>query len=127
MTGDFSSDFSSDFKIISDDMDSMSVHDQEHKLRMLRYNSDTLLRKMLAKWTLWVISIWMGIVLLIVIFTGIQLMVIPSEIMITLLTTTFANVVGLVIIVLKGFFERMNQNVFGANEDIKMVTKDNML
>lgn len=72
------------------------------KQEAIRYKEDTIHRKTLVKWMMIVVSIWLGGVLLIT-ASSYWLKISPSVIM-TLLATTTANVLGLAHIILKGLF-----------------------
>lgn len=80
--------------------DAEDLETQERK----RYAQDTTYRKLLAKWVMWVVSIWLGVVLLIIILTGLKLMAFTPTVLVTLLATTTINVLGLAFIVLRGLF-----------------------
>lgn len=78
--------------------------------RLHRVVENTKARRRLEKWSLRVIATYLLIVLLIVILNytnipSLSLFVkIPSEIMITILSTTTINIIGLGLIVLRGHF-----------------------
>lgn len=70
-----------------------------------RYEQDTKWRDRLAKWVVWVTSIWMFTILLILLIEGFcSTFDLEKEVLITLLATTTANVLGLPLIVLRGIF-----------------------
>lgn len=80
--------------------DAEDLETQERK----RYAQDTTYRKLLAKWVMYVVSIWLGCVLIIVALTGFNIMTYTPTVLVTLLATTTINVLGLAFIVLRGLF-----------------------
>lgn len=80
--------------------DAEDLETQERK----RYAQDTTYRKLLAKWVMWVVSVWLGIVITIVVLTGIRVLTYTPTVLVTLLATTTINVLGLAFIVLRGLF-----------------------
>lgn len=82
------------------DVDDKSLHQQIKS----RYSQDTLYRKHLAKWVMWIVPGWLIAVVLILIFTGVKLFDLDPSVLISLLATTTVNVLGLAYIVLKGIF-----------------------
>ena len=83
-------------------------------VQLHRIVENTKARRRLEKWSLRVIAIYLFVVLIIVILTyfsykqnGLianKILDIPSEIMITILSTTTVNIIGLGLIVLRGHF-----------------------
>ena len=70
-----------------------------------RYKQDTKWRDRLARWVVIVTSIWMLIILFILVIKGFcSTFDLEKEVLITLLATTTANVLGLPLIVLSGIF-----------------------
>ena len=80
-------------------VDNAPLKEQVH-----RYHQDTEQRLFLAKWVVWVSSIWLGAVLLILTFCGLRFLALDVVVLNVLLATTTANVLGLAYIVLKGLF-----------------------
>lgn len=80
------------------DNESMATQEKE------RYKQDTRQRKFLALWVVWATSIWLGVVLIIVLFQGFNLIKLKTGIVNVLLATTTINVLGLAYIVLQGLF-----------------------
>lgn len=80
--------------------DAEDLETQERK----RYAQDTTYRKLLAKWVMWVVSVWLGIVITIVVLTGFRVLTYTPTVLVTLLATTTINVLGLAFIVLRGLF-----------------------
>lgn len=81
-------------------IDNESLATQERE----RYKQDTQQRKTLAFWVMWATSVWLGVVLLIVILQGAQVLTLNVSIVNVLLATTTVNVLGLAYIVLEGLF-----------------------
>ena len=70
-----------------------------------RYKQDTKWRDRLAWWVIGVTSGWMLIILIILVIKGFcSTFDLEKEVLITLLATTTANVLGLPLIVLRGIF-----------------------
>lgn len=69
-----------------------------------RFRQDTAQRLFLAKWVVWVSSIWLGAVLAMLSMCGLKLMELGDTVLGVLLATTTVNVLGLAYIVLKGLF-----------------------
>ncbi|MGL5894138.1 MAG: hypothetical protein ACRCZM_05950, partial [Bacteroidales bacterium] len=64
-----------------------------------RYNEDTKHRRVMVYWTMAVVSAWLLLSLIILVWVRIS-----DNVKITLLTTTTANILGLPYIILKGLF-----------------------
>lgn len=84
------------------DTDKLNLNEQ----KKIRFGQDTKHRKQLVCWMMWVVSIWLGIVMFILMFNKLLKFNIDNEILITLLATTTINVLGLANIILKGLFGR---------------------
>ena len=69
-----------------------------------RYYHDTIHRKHLICWVMWIIPIWLVAVLAIVAFMDVSR--VSDTVKTTLLVTTTANVIGLALVVLKGVFPK---------------------
>lgn len=100
-------------EIGGDDLDALSLGEQEkkHKNNKIkaegeRYSGDTEIRKNLAYWSASLVSIYLLVVFLILVLSS----DISENVLITLLTTTTINVLGLMLIVLKGLFEKEKNN-----------------
>lgn len=81
-----------------------NVDNSPLKEQIHRYHQDTEQRLFLAKWVVWVSSVWLGVVLIILIMCGFQWLTLDVVVLNVLLATTTANVLGLAYIVLKGLF-----------------------
>lgn len=93
---------SHDLDIDSDDLRAqIKMKDLENE----RFKSDTKDRKWLAKWTAYVVSIWLGLVLLILFSNNFFSLNLSDTVLVALLGTTTLNVLGLSFIVLKGHFQ----------------------
>lgn len=91
-----------------------------------RIVENTHARRRLERWSLRVIAIYLAIVLGLVVctyadipFLGLPFIKIPDKIMIAVLSTTTANIIGLGLIVLRGHFL--------ANEDKRIKETDNSI
>lgn len=82
------------------DIDELSMSEQKR----MRYEQDTHFRKHFANWVMIVIPAWLLFVILILAGCGSGLLYIDSTVLVTLLTTTTVNVLGLAYIVLKDIF-----------------------
>lgn len=82
------------------DIDELSMSEQKR----MRYEQDTHFRKHFANWVMIVIPAWLLFVILILVGCGSGLMTLDSTVLVTLLTTTTVNVLGLAYIVLKDIF-----------------------
>ena len=83
-------------KKASRDNDVKTMEEQESE----RFGQDTRLRKILAIWTMVIISTWLVAVLLILVFKD----NLNANVLITLLATTTINILGLPKIILEGLF-----------------------
>ena len=70
-----------------------------------RYSQDTSYRKYLAVWVMVVTSLWLLAVMVVLILIGAGVLTLDSTVIVTLLATTTANVLGLPLIVLKGIYK----------------------
>lgn len=88
----------------NEDTDSLGdIDDKTLKQQVrVRYSQDTLYRKHLAKWVMWIVPCWLIAVILVLAFNW--LLNLDSSVLISLLATTTVNVLGLAYIVLKGIF-----------------------
>jgi len=74
------------------------------KLQNERLKQDTTERKILSHWVMSVVSIWLLLVIMVVIFNGTCVIKISDAVVCVLLGTTTLNILGLAYIVLKGLF-----------------------
>lgn len=105
-------------KLLEDFEHQESIEKSTSVVHLHRIIENTHARRRLEKWSLRVIATYLILVLAIVVFTyadipqiGLPILNIPPNIMIAILTTTTANIIGLGLIVLRGHFL--------ANEDAK--------
>lgn len=82
-------------------LDTESLKEQE----VSRYKQDTKYRHSLIVWMIHAVSIWLFVVIVIVILNGTTALDVNDNVMITLLATTTANVLGLPTIILKDLFK----------------------
>lgn len=101
----------SDIDIDSDDLHKQKEsYDEEFKKNKSdRYRKDTIRKNNLARWVMWVISIYL-LLIFVLLFIIIFMFCKPLSdvVIITLLGTTTINVLGLMYIVLKGYFIRVS-------------------
>lgn len=90
------------------DSDDLKAQIKLKQLESERYHSDTKDRKWLAIWTATIVSFWLLVVLLILIFNSYILL--SDSVLIVLLGTTTLNVLGLSFIVLRGHFLSAQKN-----------------
>lgn len=86
--------------LVEKDFDSKNLRDQERD----RYEQDTRYRKNLAIWVMSIVPGWLIFVLVLVFLCSASVFALSDNVMIALLATTTANVLGLAFIVLKGIF-----------------------
>lgn len=82
------------------DFDELTVGQQKAK----RYSQNTKYRRLFSNWVMWIVPSWLLGVLLLVILCGLQFMTLSDQVLVALLATTTANILGLAYIVLKGMF-----------------------
>jgi len=82
------------------DVDAWNLKQQQYR----RYSQDTEERKLLSHWVMSVVSVWLVLVLFIVAFNEKFGFKLQDSVLITLLATTTANILGLAFIVLRGLF-----------------------
>ncbi len=90
----------------TNDNDERSLKEQERRFnedKRLRYNSDTRWRCRFSWWVIGVDSGWL-LAILIILFLNNSVLHLADSVLIMLLGTTTANVIGLAFIVLKGLF-----------------------
>ncbi len=92
------------------DIDSDDLDLQKKRYENLRYKEDTESRKKLAYWAATVVSIYLLCVLTILILNH-QYIYLSDTVLSVLLGTTTLNVLGLMYIVLKGYFKIENRKV----------------
>jgi len=83
------------------DVDAYGLKDQES----IRYKQDTEERKLLSHWVMLVVSIWLLLVLVAVVFNKLLCFGIEPSVCLMLLGTTTVNILGLAFIVLHGLFD----------------------
>lgn len=84
------------------DPDNMSIELQQ----VMRYQQDTKQRSTLSDWVMGVISIWLMAVIFIIIGLGRGCLHLTESIIITLLVTTTANILGMAYLVLGDLFPK---------------------
>lgn len=86
-----------------------------------RYSDTSTLRKYSAVWVMVVVSVWLLVVLLILILCGASVITIQSGVLIALLGTTTANIIGLPLVLLKGLYPK-EEEISKLNEEISQFT-----
>lgn len=79
------------------------------QLKADRYHNNTGLRTILARWALSIVTAWLGIVAIILMYNNDEFCL-SESVLITLLTTTTANVLGLIYIVMKDIFHGKSED-----------------
>jgi len=97
-------------KDIDIDSDELDAQKKLKALEAFRYSSDTRDRKWLALWTAIVVTLWLTVVLLILIFNKRWQLDLHDTVLVALLGTTTLNVLGLSFIVLRGHFNANASN-----------------
>lgn len=101
-------------------------------IHLHRHYENTKARRRLEKWSSRVIAIYLSIVatLLVVNYMKIEtkLISIPNNIIVAILTTTTINIIGLVLIVLRGYFlskeDEVQDTAFQQGRDIEEVPEE---
>lgn len=98
-------------------------------LKLNRYSDTSKLRKHSAYWVMGAVSLWLLLVVSIVFFCGFALMNLEQSVLIALLTTTTANILGLPLVVLRGLYpkEKEMEMIDNEIEKLKDMDKDNYL
>ena len=89
-----------DVSIPLEDIDAKDIKNQ----LLERYGQDTRFRKHLARWVMFIVPLWLLAVVAIIVCSGIGWINLDKEVLITLLATTTANILGLAFVLLKGLF-----------------------
>lgn len=89
-----------------ENVDDMTLREQRKK----RFEQDTLYRKYLAVWVMWIVPLWLISVLFVLVECAYGNAYLKDSVLISLLATTTANVLGLAYIVLKGLFQNDGMN-----------------
>ena len=89
-----------DVSIPLDDVDTKDIKNQ----LLERYGQDTRFRRHLARWVMFIVPLWLLAVVVIIVCSGIGWIHLDKEVLITLLATTTANILGLAFVLLKGLF-----------------------
>lgn len=98
-------------------------------LKLNRYSDTSKLRKHSAYWVMIVVSFWLILVVGIVFFCGFAVMSLEASVIIALLTTTTANILGLPLIILQGLYpkEKEMEKIDNEIKELKEQDKDNYL
>ena len=81
--------------------------------QLRRYEDDSLARKRLARWAMYVVSAWLFLVMLILFLCGMTYtpFALSHSVLAVLLGTTTLNVLGLMFIVLYGYFPKRTKGL----------------
>ena len=98
-------------------------------LKLNRYSDTSKLRKHSAYWVMIVVSLWLFLVVGIVFLCGFAVMNLEASVIIALLTTTTANILGLPLIILQGLYpkEKEMEKIDNEIKELKEQDKDNYL
>lgn len=88
-----------------------------------RYREDTSLRGSLAKVFTIIISLWLLAVILILVGNNCNNYKLSDNVLITLLVTSTANVIGMMLIILKNLFPSNESNINSNQKSKKIVAK----
>ena len=69
--------------------------------RLERYADTSSLRIQTAKWVMRIVSLWLAAVIVVLVGTGWECFTLSNQVLIALLTTTTANILGLPLVVLR--------------------------
>ena len=96
-------------------------------LKLNRYSDTSKLRKHSAYWVMIVVSFWLFLVVGIVFLCGFAVMSLEASVIIALLTTTTANILGLPLIILQGLYpkEKEMEKIDNEIKELKDKEKDN--
>jgi hypothetical protein len=98
-----------DNDIDSDGIGEQKLKREKQKLLNNLLKDDISIRKNLSYWAAIVVSLWLLCVLAVLILSGTSCLKLSDVVLSTLLATTTLNVLGLMFIVLKGYFAAPNQ------------------
>jgi hypothetical protein len=100
-----------DTDIDSDGLDEQNLKLKKKELEIRLLSDDINIRKSLSYWAAVVVSIFLLLVLIVLLLSGTGRLKLSDVVLSTLLATTTLNVLGLMFIVLKGYFAASNQRV----------------
>ena len=90
--------------------------------RLERYADTSSLRRRTAKWVMWSVSLWLAGVLVVLVCTGLEWVTLSNRVLIALLTTTTANILGLPLVVLRGLYPK-EEEIDRINDSISEIRK----
>lgn len=109
-----------DFSAIAAEEQERKKRNEEFKLkavmqtiltRLERYTDTSSLRRRTAKWVMWIVSLWLLGTFLVVLLCGLKRLNLSTEVLIALLTTTTANILGLPYIILQGLYPKEKEKL----------------
>ena len=90
--------------------------------RLERYADTSSLRRRTAKWVMWSVSLWLAGVLVVLVCTGLGCFTLSNRVLIALLTTTTANILGLPLVVLRRLYPK-EEEIDRINDSISEIRK----
>lgn len=84
----------------------ISLSEEKDKLEHDRFSQDTKYRSLFSDWVIIYISLYTIFVIFILVGVGHRWLTIESSVLVTLLGTTTANILGLAYIILHGLFDK---------------------
>lgn len=84
----------------------ISLSEEKDKLEHDRFSQDTKYRSLFSDWVIIYISLYTIFVILILVGVGQRWLIIEASVLVTLLGTTTANILGLAYIILHGLFDK---------------------
>lgn len=109
-----------DFSAIAAEEQERKKRNEEFKLkavmqtiltRLERYTDTSSLRRRTAKWVMWIVSLWLLGAFVVVFLCGLKVLTLTTEVLIALLTTTTANILGLPYIILQGLYPKEKEKL----------------
>lgn len=79
--------------------------------RLQRYSDTSSLRILTAYWVMIVVSLWLLGAFVVVLLCGLKVLTLSTEVLIALLTTTTANILGLPYIILQGLYPKEKEKL----------------
>ena len=90
--------------------------------RLERYADTSSLRRRTAKWVMRIVSLWLAAVIVVLVGTGWECFTLSNQVLIALLTTTTANILGLPLVVLRGLYPK-EEEIDQINDNISEIRK----
>ena len=90
--------------------------------RLERYADTSSLRIQTAKGVMRIVSLWLAAVIVVLVGTGWECFTLSNQVLIALLTTTTANILGLPLVVLRGLYPK-EEEIDQINDSISEIRK----